>query len=170
MSVETRLYKVAGMSRCPQGSLKVRYSGEDLEERIKLYAYLKHTDILFFELPKPMNKVDICKLMLSGGVENLTAEQRKVIEVELGKKEKLVAPKVPQKRGPKPKAKTAAAKPTAKAVTQKKIAAVKAAPVKPAPKKAEPDRGEIETLEVIEDTDVDDFDIRQFERLAAEQV
>lgn len=172
MAIQDRLYKVAGMSRDPAGTLKVRYSGEALALRIKLYVALGHTEVDFFELPRPMNKVEVCQFLLGGGLANITDEQRRVIEVELGKKVALVTPKVPKKRGPKPKADKAAKA----AKTPRTKRTPKAAPSKPtakvsAKKDIAPKReiGEVETLEVIED-DADDFDIRQFERLAAEQI
>lgn len=159
MTIDKRTYIVAGITRDKDELPKVRYSGDELEPRVKLYKYLGAVEVEFIELPQPMNKIEICKYLLTLDTFAKNSEYRKAIEVELAKKEALVAPKVPKKRGPKPKAKPA---PVAKAPKAKKAA--KAAPVVATPVLK---KGEVETLMVEETYDHDDFDIRQFEQLAA---
>lgn len=169
-NIATRTYGVAGVARSPEGVVKVRYSDNDIVYRTKMYQAKGFTDIEFFELGKRMTKIEVCNYLL--GVFSDKQEYVDAINLELSKKEALVAPKVAKKRGPKAKAKpTAAPKPAKAAKAPKKAsgkAAAKAVPATPVAKKLEV--GEVETLEVIEDDDTDDFDIRQFERMAAEQI
>jgi hypothetical protein len=182
MSIENRLYAVVGVTVDAAGVAKVRYSGEDFEAREKLYVYLGAKLVRLVKLPKPLNKIDACKHLLALSDFKQYVE---VIETELAKKEALVAPKVPKKRGPKPKAKSAsvpAPKKAAKAAKGKVKAKAKAAPVaapfwgaghakaKATADTAVPvlDKGEVETLIVEEDYD-HDFDVEQFEKIAASQ-
>lgn len=169
MSVDKRLYKVAGVTVDAEGVAKVRYSGEDLDARVKLYLYLGVKVAKFVMLPRPMNKIDACAHLLS---LSDYAQYQSVIEAERGKKEAMVAPKVAKKRGPKPKAKPAAvpaakkAKPAKAAKPAAKKAVGKAAPV--ADSKLE--KGEVvEVMEITDDYERD-FDIEQFERMASEQI
>lgn len=172
MSIEKRLYAVAGVTVDAAGVAKVRYSGEDFEARQKLYVYLGAKLVRLIKLPHLMNKIDVCKHLLT---LSDFAQYAEVIQTELAKKEALVAPKVPKKRGPKPKAKSAsvaapkkAAKPAKKVKASKPAKAAKAAKAAPVAEAPVLDKGEVETLIVEEDYD-HDFDVQEFEKLAASQ-
>jgi len=159
MNIVDRKYGVAGFSRDPEGTVKIRYSESDIRYRVDMYVKKGHTDVEFFDLPEPMNKVDICKYILQKFADN--ADVVEAATIEMGKKVALVKPATPKKRGRPPKAAVVASKITSKPK-------VKLPPMK---KVKEPVKeiGEVETLEVTEDFE-DDFDVRQFEKIAAEQV
>lgn len=170
MAINDRLYDAAGITVDGEGVVKVRYIGDadQIPSRVKMYSSQGCKKVEFFELPKPMNKIEVCKYLL-GKFEFV--KFKSAIELEMGKKETLVTPKVPGKRGrkPNPNKVVAVKQPTAK--KQPAVVVPKGTKVTKvqnlSPKK---EIGEVEVLEVIEDTDSDDFDIRQFERMAAEQV
>ena len=62
--MDTRTFKVAGISTDPKGSTKIRFAN-DFVQRIKTLNMRKHTEIKLIELSEPMNKADICDLLLA---------------------------------------------------------------------------------------------------------
>ena len=165
-SINKRLYKIAGVTQDAKGVIKVRYSGEEYATRIKMYMAQDCPVVDFIELPREMNKIDVCKYMLGDSLcysEN--PAYKEAIELEMAKKEQLVAPKVAKKRGRPLGSKSAKAVAVAVKLPVLKPAkkAVKAA-VKPA-KKAAP-LGEVPTLEVTEDSLDSDFNLDEFKKLA----
>ena len=53
--MDTKTYKVVGVSTSPQGETKIRFA-QDLVSRIKTLVMRKHTNILLRETPAPMSK------------------------------------------------------------------------------------------------------------------
>ena len=53
--MDTKTYKVVGISTSPQGETKIRFA-QDLVSRIKTLVMRKHTNILLRETPAPMSK------------------------------------------------------------------------------------------------------------------
>jgi len=62
--MDTRTFKVAGISTDPKGSTKIRFAN-DFVQRIKTLNMRRHTDIKLIELSQPMNKADICDHLLA---------------------------------------------------------------------------------------------------------
>lgn len=164
--IEDRVYEVAGYTEDSSGVVKIRYSAEELDSRVKLYTSQDYPVVDFMVLPKPMNKIEICKYLLTSGHMKSRKNWdviKAAIEAELGKKEALIPPAIPRKRG-RP-AKVASAVPAVKPA--KKVVAPKKKEVKSSVPKAKPLKiGEVETLESQEEVLSDDFDIRQYAALA----
>jgi hypothetical protein len=53
--MDTKTYKVVGISTSPQGETKIRFA-QDLVSRIKTLVMRKHTNILLRETPSSMSK------------------------------------------------------------------------------------------------------------------
>jgi len=53
--MDTKTYRVVGISTSPQGETKIRFA-QDLVSRIKTLVMRKHTNILLRETPAPMSK------------------------------------------------------------------------------------------------------------------
>jgi hypothetical protein len=53
--MDTKTYKVVGISTSPQGETKIRFA-QDLVSRIKTLVMRKHTNILLRETPSAMSK------------------------------------------------------------------------------------------------------------------
>ena len=62
--MDTRTFKVAGISTDPKGSTKIRFAN-DFVQRIKTLNMRKHTEIKLIELSQPQNKADICDHLLA---------------------------------------------------------------------------------------------------------
>ncbi len=60
----TKTFKVAGTTRLPSGTVKVRFAN-DFVSRIKVLAKNGHTDIELLELGDEMSKADICQMLIS---------------------------------------------------------------------------------------------------------
>ena len=60
----TKTFKVAGTTRLPSGTVKVRFAN-DFVSRIKVLAKNGHTDIELIELGDEMSKADICQMLIS---------------------------------------------------------------------------------------------------------
>jgi len=56
------MFKVAGVSK-HQGAVKVRFANDTT--RVKILAKNGHTDIFLMELPKEMEKTEVCKYLLT---------------------------------------------------------------------------------------------------------
>lgn len=166
--IEDRVYEVAGYTEDATGAVKIRYSADELESRVKLYTSQGYPVVKFMVLPKPMNKISICKYFLVSSQmksEKNWAAIKAAIEVELSKKEALIPPAIPRKRGRPAKAASTVStiKPAKKVVASSKKKEVKSSVPKAKPLKI----GEVETLESQEEEVLsDDFDIRQYAALA----
>ena len=53
--MDSKTYRVVGISTTPQGHTKVRFA-QDLVSRIKTLVMRGHTDVKLLETPAPMNK------------------------------------------------------------------------------------------------------------------
>jgi len=62
--MDSRTFKVAGISTAPNGQTKVRFAN-DYVGRIKTLNMRKHTDVRLVELEKPLSKADICSFLMS---------------------------------------------------------------------------------------------------------
>ena len=60
----TKTFKVAGTTRLPSGTVKVRFAN-DLVSRIKILHKNGHTDLELIELGEEMSKADICKMLIN---------------------------------------------------------------------------------------------------------
>ena len=60
----TKTFKVAGTTRLPSGTVKVRFAN-DFVSRIKVLAKNGHTDIELMELGEEMSKADICQMLIN---------------------------------------------------------------------------------------------------------
>ena len=59
-----KTFSVAGTSRLPSGTVKVRFA-KDFVQRIKILSKNGHTDIELLELGEEMRKADICQMMIN---------------------------------------------------------------------------------------------------------
>ena len=62
--MDTKTYKVVGVSTSPQGETKIRFA-QDLVSRIKTLVMRKHTNILLRETPQPMSKEQAIQWMIT---------------------------------------------------------------------------------------------------------
>jgi len=62
--MDTKTYKVVGISTSPQGETKIRFA-QDLVSRIKTLVMRKHTNILLRETPQPMSKEQAIQWMIT---------------------------------------------------------------------------------------------------------
>lgn len=60
----TKTFKVAGTTRLPSGTVKVRFAN-DLVSRIKILHKNGHSDLELIELGEEMSKADICKMLIN---------------------------------------------------------------------------------------------------------
>ena len=62
--MDTKTYKVVGISTSPQGETKIRFA-QDLVTRIKTLVMRKHSNILLRETPAPMSKESCIQWMIT---------------------------------------------------------------------------------------------------------
>ena len=62
--MDTKTYKVVGVSTSPQGETKIRFA-QDLVSRIKTLVMRKHTNILLRETPSAMSKEAAIQWMIT---------------------------------------------------------------------------------------------------------
>lgn len=62
--MDTKTYKVVGISTSPQGETKIRFA-QDLVSRIKTLVMRKHTNILLRETPSAMSKEQSIQWMIT---------------------------------------------------------------------------------------------------------
>jgi hypothetical protein len=62
--MDTKTYKVVGISTSPQGETKIRFA-QDLVSRIKTLVMRKHTNIVLRETPQPMSKEQAIQWMIT---------------------------------------------------------------------------------------------------------
>ena len=62
--MDTKTYKVVGVSTSPQGETKIRFA-QDLVSRIKTLVMRKHTNILLRETPSSMSKEQAIQWMIT---------------------------------------------------------------------------------------------------------
>lgn len=62
--MDTKTYKVVGISTTPQGETKIRFA-QDLVTRIKTLVMRKHSNILLRETPTPMSKEQAIAWMIT---------------------------------------------------------------------------------------------------------
>lgn len=62
--MDTKTYRVVGISTSPQGETKIRFA-QDLVTRIKTLVMRKHSNILLRETPAPMSKVACMAWMIT---------------------------------------------------------------------------------------------------------
>ena len=60
----TKTFKVAGTTRLPSGTVKVRFAN-DFVSWIKVLAKNGHTDFELMELGEEMSKADICQMLIN---------------------------------------------------------------------------------------------------------
>ena len=60
----TKTFKVAGTTRLPSGTVKVRFAN-DLVSRIKILHKNGHTDLELIELGEEMTKAQICQMLIN---------------------------------------------------------------------------------------------------------
>ena len=60
----TKTFKVAGTTRLPSGTVKVRFAN-DLVSRIKILHKNGHSELELIELGEEMSKADICKMLIN---------------------------------------------------------------------------------------------------------
>ena len=60
----TKTFSVAGTSRLPNGTVKVRFA-KDFVSRIKILNKNDHTDIELIELGSEMSKAEICQMLIN---------------------------------------------------------------------------------------------------------
>ena len=60
----TKTFSVAGTSRLPNGTVKVRFS-KDFVSRIKILNKNGHSDIELIELGSEMSKAEICQMLIN---------------------------------------------------------------------------------------------------------
>ena len=59
-----KTFSVAGTSRLPNGTVKVRFA-KDFVQRIKILAKNGHTDLELIELGEEMTKAQICQMLIN---------------------------------------------------------------------------------------------------------
>ena len=59
-----KTFSVAGTSRLPSGTVKVRFA-KDFVQRIKILAKNGHTDLELIELGEEMTKAQICQMLIN---------------------------------------------------------------------------------------------------------
>ena len=60
----TKTFSVAGTSRLPNGTVKVRFA-KDFVQRIKILAKNGHTELELIELGEEMTKAQICHMLIN---------------------------------------------------------------------------------------------------------
>ena len=78
-----RTYTVVGTSIC-NGKMKVRWATDMM--RIKVLQRTGHTDIEFFDLPKPMTKVEAVNFMLETHGAKMSPERVSAARAALSKR------------------------------------------------------------------------------------
>ena len=113
-------FSVAGVSRLPNGVLKIRF-GNDMT-RVKVMAKNGDTDINLMEIPEPMEKGDVVKYLMTTDLMN-DAETADVIQDANDKYNSVKTVKAPSTKKPRVK-KEVAVDPVAKLAELKKRAKV----------------------------------------------
>jgi hypothetical protein len=62
--MDTKTYRIVGVSTTPQGETKIRFA-QDLVSRIKTLVMRKHTNIVLRETPAPMSKAEAIEWMIT---------------------------------------------------------------------------------------------------------
>lgn len=78
-TIDTRVYKYIGTSADSTGVFKVRF-GNDYDQRMKIMASRKQSDVKMIELPTAMTKMDASKWLMENKPEgiNLDAVKEKI--------------------------------------------------------------------------------------------